>query len=220
MQRVANSALTDRFEYAGELDRASKIAFLQSLDVMGVATMYHESKGLSVLEVAGQRRAGRRPRHGSFPEILEHTGGGLLCEPENPADLAAKLREFVLNPALVDDHGRQGREAIFQHYSAAQMAAQHRRFIAGVLPALPGVRDPSNVVNTACQRVARISNRHIGIISLPTLPAWSHAASAGENLGDSGITGPSQIFPHVRPLLFATKTLRPLNPDGTLPIAG
>jgi len=105
--------------------------------VMSAPTVYRESKGISVLESMANGVPVVAPRHGSFTEILEHTGGGLLCEPENPADLAAKLRELVINPALADQLGRQGREAIFQHYSAAQMAAQHRALYRRLLPAMP-----------------------------------------------------------------------------------
>jgi glycosyltransferase involved in cell wall biosynthesis len=137
MQRVRELGLGNRFEFAGELDRKSKIKFLQSLDVMSAPTVYRESKGISVLESMANGVPVVAPRHGSFTEILEHTGGGLLCEPENPADLAAKLRELVINPALADQLGRQGREAIFQHYSAAQMAAQHRALYRRLLPAMP-----------------------------------------------------------------------------------
>jgi glycosyltransferase involved in cell wall biosynthesis len=125
-KRVSELGLNDRFEYAGELDRASKIAFLQSLDVMGIPTIYHESKGLSALEALANAVPLVAPRHGTFPELIDQTGGGLLCEPENATDMAAKLREYVANPALVDEHGRLGKQAIFKHHSAARMAEEHR----------------------------------------------------------------------------------------------
>ncbi len=126
LRRVQQLGLTDRFEFSGELDRAGKIAFLQSLDVMSVPTVYRESKGLSVLEALANGVPVVVPRHGSFPEIIEHTGGGLLCEPENPADLAAKLREYILAPSLAAEHGQRGREIIHRYYTAEQMAQEHR----------------------------------------------------------------------------------------------
>jgi glycosyltransferase involved in cell wall biosynthesis len=127
LKRVQQLGLSDRFEFSGELDRAGKIAFLQSLDVMSVPTVYHESKGLAVLEALANGVPVVVPRHGSFPEMIEHTGGGLLCEPENPADLAARLREYILAPALVDEHGRRAREIIHTQYTAAKMALEHRQ---------------------------------------------------------------------------------------------
>jgi glycosyltransferase involved in cell wall biosynthesis len=126
MHRVQQLKLADRFEFSGELNRAEKIAFLQSLDVMSVPTVYRESKGLSVLEALANGVPVVVPCHGSFPEIIEHTGGGLLCAPENPTDLAAKLREYILAPSLAAEHGQRGREIIHRHYTAQQMAQEHR----------------------------------------------------------------------------------------------
>jgi glycosyltransferase involved in cell wall biosynthesis len=126
MKRAAELGLADRFQYAGELDRVGKIAFLQSLDIMAVATVYHESKGFSILEALANGVPVVAPRHGSFPEILEETGGGIQCTPGDPTDLAAKLRQLILNPAMIDEHGRRGQQAIHLHYTAEQMAEAHR----------------------------------------------------------------------------------------------
>ena len=43
-----------------------------------------------------------QPRHGSFPEWIEATGGGLLVEPEDPADLARTLLHLL-------DHRDEGK---------------------------------------------------------------------------------------------------------------
>jgi glycosyltransferase involved in cell wall biosynthesis len=127
LKRVEELGLAERFEFRGEVDRAGKIAFLQSLDVISVPTVYRESKGLSVLEALANGVPVVVPRHGSFTELIEHTGGGQLCEPENPVDLAAKLRHYILDSALVDEHGRRGRAIIHAQYTARQMAQEHRQ---------------------------------------------------------------------------------------------
>ena len=49
-RQMADAGLADRFQYVGELDRAGKIAFLRSLDLFCLPTVYRESKGLSVFE--------------------------------------------------------------------------------------------------------------------------------------------------------------------------
>ncbi len=133
LSQIKRLGLADRFEYVGELDRPQKIAFLHSIDVMGMATIYHESKGLSVLEAFANGVPVVAPRHGAFPEMIEHTSGGLLCEPNNPADLAAKLRQFIVDRTLIDEHGRRGHAAIHTHYSAADMARQHRELYRRVV---------------------------------------------------------------------------------------
>jgi glycosyltransferase involved in cell wall biosynthesis len=128
VRRVQELGLAERFEYAGELDRAAKIAFLQSLDVMAVPTVYRESKGISVIEGWANAVPAVLPAHGTFPEYIDDTGGGVLCEPEDPRSLADKLAELVRDPALADELGRRGQAAVRERYTAEAMAAAHREF--------------------------------------------------------------------------------------------
>ncbi len=114
--------LADRFEYLGEPDRAGKLAILRSFDVMSVPTVYRESKGLSILEALACGVPVVQPAHGSFPEIINDTGGGMLFAPENVPALAESLRKMVLNPALRAELGSRGQRVIHERYGAAQMA--------------------------------------------------------------------------------------------------
>jgi glycosyltransferase involved in cell wall biosynthesis len=121
-RQVAADGLGDRFEYLGELDRAAKIAFLQSLDLFCLPTVYRESKGLSVLEAWANAVPAVLPAHGAFPEMIEDTGGGLLCEPNDPAALAAALKRMVLDADLAAECGRKARQAVHERYNSAEMA--------------------------------------------------------------------------------------------------
>ncbi len=88
-RQMADAGLADRFQYVGELDHAGKIAFLQSLDLFCLPTVYRESKGLSVFEAWANGVPAVLPAHGAFPEMIDDTGGGVLCEPGDAAALAA-----------------------------------------------------------------------------------------------------------------------------------
>jgi glycosyltransferase involved in cell wall biosynthesis len=57
-----------------------------------VPTSYREPKGLYVLEALANGVPVVQPKHGSFPELIEATGGGLLVNPEDPQDHARSLR--------------------------------------------------------------------------------------------------------------------------------
>jgi glycosyltransferase involved in cell wall biosynthesis len=133
--RIESAGLADRFEFAGELDRAAKIAFLQSLDVISVPTVYHESKGISVLEAMANGVPAVLPRHGAFPEMIETTGAGLLCEPLNPQALADAIAQLASDRQLAAEYGRRGYEAIRELHTAQRMADRHielyRRVAAG-----------------------------------------------------------------------------------------
>jgi glycosyltransferase involved in cell wall biosynthesis len=120
--RTASGPLAGRFKYMGELDRDQKIAFLQSLDVMSVPTVYRESKGLPALEAMVNAVPVVLPDHGSFSELIADTGGGILHRPHDPGDLAKKIAELLHNPSRAGELGRAGQSAIHDRYDAATMA--------------------------------------------------------------------------------------------------
>jgi glycosyltransferase involved in cell wall biosynthesis len=123
-KRIAAGPLAGRFEYLGELDRPGKIAFLQSLDVFSVPTVYRESKGLPALEAMANAVPVVLPDHGSFSEMVADTGGGLLCRPHDAGDLADKLAELLNNPVRSAQLGLAGQQAIEDRYHAPAMARQ------------------------------------------------------------------------------------------------
>jgi glycosyltransferase involved in cell wall biosynthesis len=133
-RRAVELGLTERFHYLGELDRVGKIEFLQSLHCLSVPTIYRESKGISVLEAMANGVPVVVPAHGTFPELLEDTGGGMLCEPHNPHDLAAKLAHLLVNHQLRRELGRRGQAAMFDRYHHRAMAQRHlelyQRFVS------------------------------------------------------------------------------------------
>jgi glycosyltransferase involved in cell wall biosynthesis len=121
-RRLAGWGLAGSFEYLGEVDRAGKIRFLQSLDVLSVPTTYREPKGLFALEALANGVPVVLPRHGAFPELIEATGGGVLVEPNAPGALAKALAALLLDPARRQELGRRGREAVHRRFGDRQAA--------------------------------------------------------------------------------------------------
>jgi glycosyltransferase involved in cell wall biosynthesis len=123
-ERLQQHHLGDSFEHVESPDHLSKVQFLQSLDVFSVPTVYREPKGLYILEALANGVPVVQPRHGSFPELIEKTGGGLLVNPEDPEDLARGLKQLLVNPTLRSELGQKGKEAVHRQHSAAMMAQQ------------------------------------------------------------------------------------------------
>jgi glycosyltransferase involved in cell wall biosynthesis len=134
-KQVEERGLADVFHHAGEVSREQKIAFLQGLDVLSVPTVYRDPKGLSVLEALANGVPVVQPAHGSFPEILEATGGGLLMEPGSPESLAAQLQRLLNDPALRRRLGHAGAAAVHARFSDLDMAeatlAVYGRWVKG-----------------------------------------------------------------------------------------
>ena len=116
--------LGDHLDHAGELDRNGKVAFLKSLDVFSLPTVYREPKGLPVLESLAAGVPVVQPDHGSFPELISATGGGLLVEPDNPQALAEGIRRLLDDREARREFGERGQRAVREQFSAQVMATR------------------------------------------------------------------------------------------------
>jgi len=132
-QQMTKSGLGSEFEYRGELDRAGKIAFLQSLDVMSVPATYAEPKGIFLLEAMATGVPVVQPRRGAFPEILEKTGGGLLVDADDPDALAQAFRQLHNDRSLTSALGETGAAGVRAHYSVGHMAETVERIFSDVI---------------------------------------------------------------------------------------
>lgn len=109
------------FHYRGTLDREQKVEFLAGLDLLSVPSPYKEPKGLYLLEAMASGVPVVSPAHGSFPEVLEKSGGGLLFEPDDAASLAEKLALLVRDRELRLALGQRAYDGVRAHYTAAKM---------------------------------------------------------------------------------------------------
>jgi ABC-type lipoprotein export system ATPase subunit/glycosyltransferase involved in cell wall biosynthesis len=122
-KRISESAVADGIEYIGEVDRDSKLAMLDSIDVFSVPTAYPEAKGIYVLEAMARSVPVVQPAHGSFPELIRLTDGGVLVPPDDALALAAALAELIRDPNRRSELGRQGRAAVESAFTDERMAA-------------------------------------------------------------------------------------------------
>ena len=114
--------MTDDFEYLGSIEREGKLDFFSRIDVLSVPTEFQEPKGLYALEALAAGVPVILPAHGSFPELIEQSKGGVLFEPGNTQQLAQRLLEMLSdNPSRIQ-LGRQGQQFVHQHRNATTMA--------------------------------------------------------------------------------------------------
>lgn len=110
------------FEYVGSPpDHAEKAAFLRTLDVLCVPTVYREPKGIFVLESLASGVPVIQPAHGSFPEMLEQTGGGLLYDVDDPEALVSSLERVIDDPELRLQLATEGTSRVRERFSMATM---------------------------------------------------------------------------------------------------
>jgi glycosyltransferase involved in cell wall biosynthesis len=125
--RLAQWGLAEGFTYAGAPDRPGKIALLRQMDVFSMPATYNEPKGLSLLEAMANGVPVVQPRRGSFPEIVERTGGGLLVAPDDPGALADGLLALLRDRRRAAALGQAGAAGVRAHYTVDHMAAAAER---------------------------------------------------------------------------------------------
>jgi len=132
---LLKEGVIDRFDYLGEITRQQKIDFLRSLHAFCVPTVYHEAKGLYLLEALASGVPVVQPEHGSFPELVQASGGGLLYDPRDESGLATAVAILMDDPKRRAELGRRGRETVREKFTDHLMAertwALYERHVVG-----------------------------------------------------------------------------------------
>jgi glycosyltransferase involved in cell wall biosynthesis len=121
-RRLDRAGLAGEFTYHGAVDRAGKLAFLRSLDVLSVPATYDEPKGVFLLEAMASGVPVVQPRRGAFTEVVEKTGGGVLVAPDDPSALADGLYQLWRDRELAGALGARAFRGVRAHYGIAQSA--------------------------------------------------------------------------------------------------
>lgn len=125
--RLRAKGFLEDAEFFPNVDRAGKLAFIRSLSVFSVPALYGEAFGLYVIEALASGVPVVQPRHAAFPELVELSGGGVLCEPGNPRALAEALEALLLDPTRSRALGEAGRRSVQEKFNANQMARETMR---------------------------------------------------------------------------------------------
>lgn len=116
--------LSGSFVHHGEVTRTQKIEFLNRLHVFSVPTVYRESKGLSIIESLANGVPVIQPRHGTFPEMIEATNGGILVEPKSSEAVAAGILELLKDTDQREHLGETGKTNVHQKFNDTIIAEQ------------------------------------------------------------------------------------------------
>src|SRR6185295_6494471 len=132
-QALDRAGLAREFTYRGAVDRDGKLAFLRSLDVLSVPATYDEPKGVFLLEAMASGVPVVQPQRGSFTEIVQKTGGGLLVAPDDADALADGLYALWRDRSLAESLGQRGFDGVREHYdivgSADRMLAVYQSLV-------------------------------------------------------------------------------------------
>jgi glycosyltransferase involved in cell wall biosynthesis len=74
-----------------------------------------------------------QPAHGSFPEVLQLTNGGVLVPPGDAEALAKAMHELLKDPALRRQLGEAGRQAVRNGFTDEHMAKGMLKVFEGLV---------------------------------------------------------------------------------------
>ena len=121
-ENLEAAGLIQDVEFRPNLSRQTKQEFLRSMSVFSVPALYGEAFGLYLLDAWASGVPVVQPRHAAFAELIEFTGGGLLCEGGNPEALANALEKLLLDLRTAQKMGSAGRKAVLRELTMQTMA--------------------------------------------------------------------------------------------------
>ena len=121
-KRLCDAGLLGESVFQPNLNREAKLAFYRGLTVLSVPVKYGEAFGLYVVEAMASSVPVVAPDDASFPELIEQTGAGVLCEKGSATALADALALLLLDRSRLTNCATAGQQAAQQTYNIEHMA--------------------------------------------------------------------------------------------------
>jgi hypothetical protein len=126
------SARADPFtRYVGWLSQEELPRQLRAADVLVMPTVAQEALGRTAVEAMAAGRPVVASRIGGLPATVLDGATGLLCEPGDPADLAAKIEALLDDDDLRERLGRAGRRRFEEHFAWDVIIERHYKPLLG-----------------------------------------------------------------------------------------
>ena len=136
LEKLAYSlGIGDKVIFLGNLPNRELPDYYASCRAIVGTSFANETFGIALCEAAACERPIIASAFGGFKEVVRDGQTGLLYEPQNPIDLAAKLTILMQNPELADQMGRAGRAFVLKHFTWNAVAARvYQELITGHAP--------------------------------------------------------------------------------------
>jgi glycosyltransferase involved in cell wall biosynthesis len=132
--RAAAAGIAETVVFTGYVPEQEKPAHYNLADVF-VFPSAMEGFGLAIGEAMSSGLPVVASSRGSIPELYTDGEGGFLCDPERPAEFAARLQTLLADPALRERFGRANRDRVERHFRWERCATATRRVYERVLEA-------------------------------------------------------------------------------------
>ena len=101
----------DRIRMWGRIDNAQLEDVFAETDVVVLPSVWPENQPVTITDAMAAGRPVIASDIGGIPELVEHEATGLLFEPGNAVQLAARMRELMASPEKIAAFGARARKA-------------------------------------------------------------------------------------------------------------
>ncbi len=135
-QLISRLDLNRTVRLTGALPRDGVVCELQRSDVFALpvrtrlAGLNPEGLGLAALEAAACGLPVIVGRSGGAPETVQHESTGFVVSPDDPDELAARMRQLLDNPPLAQAMGVRGRVRVIEQFGLDRTRATLRAALA------------------------------------------------------------------------------------------
>jgi glycosyltransferase involved in cell wall biosynthesis len=123
-------------EWCGYKRRPAEI--YPTFDISVVPSRFEEPFGMVAAEAASFCRPVVASNRGGLPEVVEDGKTGLLFDPDDPADIAAKLGALILDQDQAAAMGREGSERVLRLFTHERMVAAYEDILSAAVHAKRG----------------------------------------------------------------------------------
>jgi glycosyltransferase involved in cell wall biosynthesis len=118
LEKIVQQERLSNVEFLGHLQHAEAVQWLRNAYFLVQPSIWYESFPLTIREAFACGKPVVASRLGAMAAIIEDGRTGLLFEPGNPDDLAAKVRWLVENEDAIQEMGQAARAEFEAKYTA------------------------------------------------------------------------------------------------------
>lgn len=119
LETLARDIAPRKVEFKGFIGGEARFNLLRRARFLLLSSRVYENFSVSVLEAYAMGKAVVAPRIGAIAELVEDGVTGLLFEPRNQVDLAARIRQLLAKPGWAEELGRAARRRFEERFTPA-----------------------------------------------------------------------------------------------------
>lgn len=132
-ERIEHSGLKDHAEFSFNVSKEEKRKFYREINIMSVPAIASEVFGLYVIEAMASGTPLILPNHGSFTELIQQTGAGVLYHPNNSRTLANTIYNLLSAPNAYHSYSIAGIDAAKTKFNSETMAKNFIQTLSQIL---------------------------------------------------------------------------------------